>query len=263
LVASHFEATDDGKTSRRAFATLVSPTFTKHSYLQALEWIPRVEGSARSRFERLARADGIHNFNFIEPQPDGSMGIAAEREEYFPVFYVEPLSGNEQAIGYNLRSNPVRLAALCEARDTRRIVASARVRLVQGKGDQYGTLVFAPVYNLPMPQDVIDRRKSLRGFVLAVLRTGDFISVASFGSQKLDAPHLVNVYLFDMTAPASEQQLYPSMPGVNPETLTSGLHADAAFEMGGRSWLLVATPGRNTEVRRSRPGHASCLSRGC
>jgi len=243
LLASHFEATSDGGTSRRAFATLVAPALTKHHYLQALEWIPWVEQPARSAWERRAREDGIANFTFVEPRPDGGMGVAIRREEYFPVFYVEPLAGNEKALGYNLGSNPVRLAALCEARDTGRIVASARVRLVQEKGDQYGTLVFAPVYHGPTLQDVSGRRKFLKGFVLAVLRTGDFIAEADARSRKLDALHLVDVHLFDMTAAASQRQLYPTTPEVNPATLANGLHVDAVFEMGGRSWLLVATPG--------------------
>jgi len=55
LLASHFEATGEAGTSRQAFSTLVAPALAKHRYIQALEWIPRVEGAARPDYERLAR----------------------------------------------------------------------------------------------------------------------------------------------------------------------------------------------------------------
>ena len=52
LLASHFEATGEAGTSRQAFSTLVAPALAKHRYIQALEWIPRVEGAERPDYER-------------------------------------------------------------------------------------------------------------------------------------------------------------------------------------------------------------------
>jgi len=151
LLASYFEATG-AAVDRQAFSTFVAPALAKHHYIQALEWIPRVERAARPEYERRARADGLHHFCFTEAQGAGAPVVAGLRDEYFPVFYVEPVVGNERAMGYNLACNPVRLAALQEARDSGRVVATARVTLVQEKGNQYGFLVFAPVYDRPHPQ---------------------------------------------------------------------------------------------------------------
>jgi PAS domain S-box-containing protein len=243
LIASHFEAAGPEGASRRAFATLVAPALANHRYLQALEWIPRVDRAARSRYEVLARADGMPQFRFTELRKDGALAAAGERDQYFPVFYVEPLAGNERALGYDLASNPVRLRALAEARDTAHLVATGRIRLVQEKGDQYGTLIFAPVYKAPRTHAVGDRAEALMGFALSVVRIGDLISGADAAQSQLDGSHLVDIHLFDGAAPQSQRQLYPSTPETTPEQLLGRLHAEARLEAGGRSWLVLATPG--------------------
>ena len=120
------------------------------------------------------------------------------------------------------------------------MAATAPVTLVQEKGDQYGILVFAPVYNRFRPDDVLGRRQALKGFTLGVLRVGDFISVAD---NSPNASPRVVIHVFDPAAPESTRQLHPRTPETTAEKLTRGLHAEKEFEVGGRTWLLVATPG--------------------
>ena len=154
LLASYFEASGSVGVDRHAFSTFVAPALAKHRYIQALEWIPRVEGAARPEYERLARSDGLRNFSFTEAQAGGAPVVAGPQDEYFPVFYVEPFAGNERALGYNLACSPTRLAALQQARDSGQVAATGRVTLVQEKANQYGFLVFAPVYSQPLPDDL-------------------------------------------------------------------------------------------------------------
>jgi len=239
LLDSYFEASDDTGVDRQAFATFVAPALARHHYIQALEWIPRVEAAKRSAYERRAQADGLHNFRLVETQGSGAPVPAGPREEYFPVFYVEPVAGNERALGYDLASNPVRLTALQAARDSGRITATARVTLVQEKGNQYSFLVFAPVYGRSRAHDLLGRRKALKGFALGVFRVGDFISVSDDRSET-SSPVIIHV--FDPTAPESQRQLYPRTPQITAESFSGKLHAEKSFEVGGRTWLLVATP---------------------
>ena len=237
LLASFFESSQD--TNRRTFSTFVAPALASHRYLKALEWIPRVDRQARSRYERLARLDGIQGFRFTESREDGKLGAAQDRAEYFPVFYVEPLAGNERALGYDLASNSVRLLALKKARATGHIFATARVLLVQEAGDQYGVLIFAPVYNRPDPDSAGRETKEFKGFALGVLRVGDLISGAEEG-QKLFAG--VDIHVFDTGDFSFEQQLYPKTPEISAQVLRNGLHVEQHFEVGGRGWALLATP---------------------
>ena len=64
------------------------------------------------------------------------------RPEYFPVFFVTPLESNEKAVGFDLASNAVRLAALCEAADTGEVRLTARIKLVQDEESQNAFLAF-------------------------------------------------------------------------------------------------------------------------
>ncbi len=88
----------------------------------------------------------------------------AQSDTYFPVYFVEPLEGNEAAVGFDLASNPTRLEALIQARDTGTPVATARITLVQETGRQFGFLIFVPVFGEGLSHDTVEeRRRSLEG----------------------------------------------------------------------------------------------------
>ena len=105
--------------------------------IQALEWIPRTSKRIRVDREKSAQRDGFAAFQITERLPKGQLVKAGDREEYFPVYFVEPLNGNEKAIGFDLASDPVRNDALRRSGATGRLVATSRVTLVQEIGDQY------------------------------------------------------------------------------------------------------------------------------
>lgn len=119
--------------SRAEFRLFLKTILTGNKSFQAMEWIPRIPHEQRDAYARRARKDGFINFMIKERKPSGKMAAADIREEYFPVYYVEPYQGNEGALGFDLASNPVRLAALEQARDTGEVVASASINLVQLK----------------------------------------------------------------------------------------------------------------------------------
>ena len=98
---------------RAEFRAFVERKVAKEYHgIQVLEWIPRVAAAERAAFEEAARADGLAGFRFTERGNQGLMVAAAARAEYFPVYFVEPLAGNEAAVGFDLGSNPARLAAM-------------------------------------------------------------------------------------------------------------------------------------------------------
>jgi two-component system sensor kinase len=141
-----------------------------HPGIQALEWIPRVTAAERDRFEERAR-------EVVDPDfliSDGPGAPSARRDEHFPVYYVEPLEGNEAALGYDVASDPVRREALELARDTARLHATAPVMLVQEKSEQRGFLVCVPVYRYE-PGSAVDRASALSGFMVGVYRIPDIV----------------------------------------------------------------------------------------
>ena len=160
----------DPGVTREEFGTFVSLFLETEEGIQALEWIPRIPRDERDSFIDEVRLSGIGDFD-IHPLP--------EESESFPVHFVFPLEPNLPALGFDLASEPNRLAALKRARDTGLLTATAPITLVQETEEQAGFLVFAPVYSTgDIPVTVERRQQKLIGFGLGVFRVGDFIGDA-------------------------------------------------------------------------------------
>ncbi len=235
--------------NREAFGMFAAPTLSRHPDIQALEWIPRVKMSARSKFEASARNDGYPEFRITERKSQGQMVTAEERAEYFPVYFVEPMKGNEAAFGFDLGSEPTRNESLEKARDLGKMVSTTRITLVQETGDQYGFLVFQPIFQTGNPTDTIaQRKKNLRGFTLGVFRIGDIVETSLEESNVTN----VNVYLFDLSAPSDKQLLYPKSSPVNARSdIQSSLCLDHLFNVGERSWQATFCPTVKNEMGSS------------
>ena len=164
---------------RHAFQEFVKGPLTRHGDIQALSWNPRVKDQDRASFEAASQSDGLPNFQITERNAQGNWRRAERRAEYISVIYIEPLEGNEAALGFDMASNPTRLIALETARDTGEMIATGRITLVQKTGKQNGFIVFRPVYRNGSPHDTLeDRRESLLGYVVGVFRVGDMVQDA-------------------------------------------------------------------------------------
>ena len=166
----------DANVTREEFRTFVEPTLSRQPELQALAWDPRVKSADRQAWEAKARAEGFADFSFTEESPGGHFAPARPRDEYFPVFYLESLAKNAPALGFDVGSEPVRRAALGQARDSGEPTATAPIRLAQETGSQSGFLVFFPIYRGPT-ETVELRQENLSGFATAVFRIGDLIEM--------------------------------------------------------------------------------------
>ncbi|OAN54645.1 hypothetical protein A6A04_12025 [Paramagnetospirillum marisnigri] len=252
LVAGHFAVAPPGTTSREDFSQLVEPTLAAHSFIQGLSWNPRVLRRDRDAIEAAARRDGLADFRLTERDSDGKPQPVAEREEYIPIHYMEPIAANMKALGFDLASHPVRRQALAQGRDLGRPQATGRITLVQENADQYGVLVLAPVFGKAGPRGLDSNRRNLTGYVSGVFRIGDLINASTASIAMASAMPLVDIHLFDMSGPEGERRLHPRLGAANPEELTKGPHVSETFLMAGRSWVLVATPSP-AFVAASRP----------
>jgi len=244
-----YEASD--KVERAQFRQFVDHflRLARHPAVQALEWIPRVPHSQRARYEEEARREGLPDFQITERKTQGLMTRAADREEYFPVYFVEPHKGNETAVGFDLASNARRLEALRHSRDTGQMVATARITLVQETASQAGFLVFLPVYRKNVPiRSVAERRENLEGFILGVFRIGDMVETALAYLEPQD----IDISIFDNAAPVGERFLYRhhwakgttsgGPRGERSEDPHETLRYSATLEVAGRKWLVVCMP---------------------
>ena len=214
-VASLYSAQPE--VTRKAFGEFTRRALLAHPDIQAIEWVPRVRREQRSAYEAAAVGDGLSGFAIRERSSRGALVPAAERDEYFPVFYVEPRERNERAIGYDLASDAVRRETLRDATDSGAPRATPPITLVQEPGDQRGLLVLVPIYAPATPlESAGQRRAALMGFSASVFRMGTIVASALHGLDRRG----ITLRLSDVDAPIE----------------TRFLHGDALFAATGGGW---------------------------
>ena len=243
-----FEASP-GTVTRQQFHEFAWGTIARHPEIKALEWIPRIPAAHRAAFESAARARGLPQFQIRERNSQQQAIAAAERAEYFPVYYVEPLRGNETALGFDVASHPVRRAALEAAQDTGAAVATAPIALVQDQHPQPAFLVSLPIYYRRMPSESGSASpKGLRGFVLGVFRVRDLVERSIQGTDTQG----VDLYIYDATEPAADALVYQRVSagdgilrdglGEKREKLRGGIFREVESRVGHRRWVFFLRP---------------------
>ena len=223
-----FEARGD--VTREEFRIFVSPALERQPELQALAWDPRVPGAERTAWEARARAEGFADFFFTEEKMEGMRVHAGQRDEYFPVFYLESLKKNAPALGFDVASEPRRRAALELARDTGLPKATAPIRLAQEQETQRGFVVFSPLYRGSVGSSE-ERRAALSGFATAVFRIGDLIEK----SLRMAGDNGIALTVFDTT---DNLQIYQQAGARIKGRPTARTEVDVA----GRHWTLLFEP---------------------
>ena len=237
------------------FKSFINTVLTSGGSFQALEWIPRITTDEREAYVQKARDNGYSDFIIKEKTPEGKLVKAGNRAEYFPVYYVEPYKGNEGAHGFDLASNPTRLAALLQARDNGKMVASSHINLVQLKENNAGVLVFAPIFRKGQPyQTIMQRRENLSGFALGVISVSGLISGLYNTSQneRIRKPAGIDLYVYEESKTSGHVPLYvhssrsrdTKAPDLSIEEARQGLIMEHSINIAGRNWTIVAKPVR-------------------
>jgi signal transduction histidine kinase len=219
---------------RNSFHVFCEGPIRQNPGIQAMEWVPRIRHAERAAYEAAARHDGFESFLLTDRSGDGTLMPAGEREEYFPVYYVEPYQGNESALGHDPQL-PARLDALAKARDTGTVVASGRFTLIQERENQAGVALFLPVYEGGVPETLAERREQLIGYAEGVFRIGDMVE-ASLAGLSLDE---VGLQLTDRTDPAQPEVIFSRG---KPPSEENAIRYMSALDFGGRQWTLDLYP---------------------
>jgi CHASE1-domain containing sensor protein len=95
-----------GEVTREQFAGFARDLRSRQVGIHALEWVPLVPSSAAAKFVRDVRAEGFPNFDFAEHTgAPNQVRRTGDRAMHAPVLYIEPLTGNEAALGFDLASD--------------------------------------------------------------------------------------------------------------------------------------------------------------
>ena len=189
--------------SRTQFKEFVTPLLARNQHIQALSFRRAVQASERADYETQMRAI-FPGFSITERR--GSKLIpAGQRETYWVVHYLEPLTENYQALGYDAASHPVQRQMMRRMVEHGRIAATSMLRLAQDENEQRSFIVSMPVYREGAGlSDAMARRAALVGDTAAVFRGPEMIraSLAMAGNE-VDFDRLdIKVY----AAPVSDPQ---------------------------------------------------------
>jgi serine/threonine protein kinase len=235
-----------GGVSRDEFRQLSRPLLERDEQLGALEWIPVVREADRRSYEAAVREENWPSpeistrFHFSQRSSESRLVEASERDVYYPVYYLEPFLGNEQAFGYDLGSSPDRLSNLKLAAESGSTTITKPMRLVQG---DTGFLAVSPVTHdagRPTPDHP-------EGYVLGVFKIDEVMASAW---RNVDARHLA-IQVFDVTEPDHVHLVWSNLasadsaPSVANATSVASpglLSASRRLSLWNRNWLIVATP---------------------
>jgi PAS domain S-box-containing protein len=192
-------------------------------------WIPAGQMAAH---QAQLRAEGFPGYQVY---PEG------EREAYTSIIYLEPFEGlNLRAFGYDMYSEPVRRAAMEQARDENQATLSGKVTLVQEitKNVQAGTLMYVPVYKKRMPVDTVEqRRAALLGWVYSPFRMGDLLDklVPDIDGNSLAHAHF---RVYDGRTVQADKLLYSNFRLSDGEDGSSSSAIEITTDFNGTVWTL-------------------------
>jgi diguanylate cyclase (GGDEF)-like protein len=195
--------------------------------IHGIGYMALVPQARRAAHEQKIRLGGYPDYRV---QPEGI------REWYAPIVYLEPFDeNNRRAFGFDPASEPVRRAALEQARDSGRPAVSGRIRLVQETAEpaQAGFLMVLPLYRHRQQTGTLaERRAAIDGWVYAPFRVGDLM--AGLGGPRAAALH---VEIFDGAGTAPQALMSDSHPGGAAGRRSSRQQ----FSIAGHRWTLRAT----------------------
>ncbi|RLA24199.1 MAG: hypothetical protein DRQ61_01595 [Gammaproteobacteria bacterium] len=181
LIGGFFDASE--QVTKDEFSVFTRTMLTQERDQPALEWIPKITAEQRASFEVGGRE--IFGSGFQISEWTGQLGgtvVSSSKEEYLPIFYVEPIAGNEKALGYDILSNPVTQMAVNQARDSGQLVIAEPVQLIQDRQSRLNIVMYRPVFKKGYKNDSITMRQSaFAGVVASVLNIEMFVAEALLG----------------------------------------------------------------------------------
>jgi PAS domain S-box-containing protein len=246
---NYFEASNF--VSRDEFNVFVEPFIKQFPSIKALEWIPLVKNADRLKFELRHRSKLLPDFQITERKTQGEMVRRSTNDEYFPVTYLEPLKGNEKALGFDLESNVSRAKTLKKSRTTGKMIVTSRINLVQEKGTSYGILLVNPIFKAEGSQV-----KEFEGFVTGVLKIGDMVLNTRYENNLVT--NKIRIKLIDITDTKMSDELFSEL---NFDVLKAPYLYKKELVMADRVWQVqgVPTPEYIDSLQSNKPIYGTLL----
>jgi signal transduction histidine kinase/ActR/RegA family two-component response regulator len=236
--------------SREEFTLCAEPFLARVPSLKVLQWAPRVMRDDREAFVKTARGEGRSDYRIVEPDMGGRLVPAAQRNEYFPIWFAASKTGFQARFGWDFAADPVLRNAMDESRDDDRFVVSDTIDL--RKIGVCGTMLqtFLPLYrDYQKVKTTAQRRENLMGFLVGLSSMEDLVNCALRYSK---GPQGIDMAVYDDSASADSRLLYFHTSRTRcdhgcpeksqAERQPGGIYHTEAIRFGCREWSLVCTP---------------------
>ena len=162
------------------FEELVGRLPQRFPILEAVGWAPWVAAADRSAFESAQRPDRPA-FRIRERSAAGTLRPAAERAYFYPVTFLEPLAGKQEAIGLDIASNPQKRAAIEASIAGGEATATAPLHAVQDYNGPTGTILLTyAVQGGPNGPGVIFAVLQIRTFIEKLIASSTTVMTVQF-----------------------------------------------------------------------------------
>ena len=228
---------------RRAQVRNATEPWLRSGSLQAMGWSVRVPREQIPAFEASARAEGYDGFRVFDRNP--ATLARRQSEPALAIRYIEPLLGNEGALGVDSNSIPVARDAIEATVASGEPAVSAAFRLSQHspEGAPTGVVFYQAVY-AGSPLEPGARRAALRGVAFVTLAVDSMLQEAL-----RQVPRHLHVCVIDTTTPGAPQRLggAAGCGGTRP-----ALEHARALALAGRIWTVqvLADPSDLPDARR-------------
>ena len=229
--------------TREEFRRFTLPLLAHYPYVQAVNMHRQMDQAGRDSYERTMQRE-FPGFRMTEMR-DGRLMTASIKSSYNVVDYIEPLAGNEPALGLDVSNNMEAISALQRAIDTGLPAAGGMVRLAQARR---GFVVLVPLYRPGAEVGTAGaRRAALVGDTAVVLKADGLVEKILVGNGLMIAPGIdAHVYGGDTTDAA--QLVFhrdgPPTTLVMPAALRwiagdDARHLSRRFDVAGRPWTIL------------------------
>jgi CHASE1-domain containing sensor protein len=235
-----------------AFREVTRGLLKRYPEVQGLGWVPRVTEADRAAFLAGIQKEGMADFEITEWTPRWQVVRAPRHDVYYPILYIAPLENQQAALGFNLGSVPAYMEAMQKALSTEEVIASAWYALMQETGEQFGFLLFLPIYKSGMSHRTFEeRRTSLQGFAMAIFRLSTLVEksfqgleLGQMGLELSDVTDAASRYLlsFQLSASHDASWTFVLRQSTKAEAIRAGTHWETTFTVAGRQWSMLFHP---------------------
>ena len=213
--------------TRSGFKAYTSSLLEKNDFIKSLQWIPRVRQDQRPALEAMAQEDGFTNFKFTALSKNLKIITAPPKNEYFPIYYMQPHSGNESLLGFDISTQPILLNLMNQARDSGETVAASTVDLVHQDQKTMVMLFFSPFYEgKGIPKTVEDRKRLFLGIALGSYQIRNMI-------KQMIAPYIVPGMFLTVFDEDRKNELYGDLK------VDALIKKEMALQFSQVRWFLV------------------------